>query len=51
MKSDIAVIVKKRRISTNRKTKTETITKPKNFIDLGKELPIFSVVSNVIWNI
>ena len=31
----------------SKKTKTETITKPKTVNDLGEDLPIFSAVSNV----
>ena len=39
--------MKKGRVTSSKKTKTETIAKPKNVIDLGEELPIFSIVSNV----
>ena len=38
---------KKERVSASKKTKTETITKPKNVIDLGEELPFLFAVSNV----
>ena len=39
--------MKKEHVTASKKTKTETITKPKTVIDPGKELPIFSAVSNV----
>ena len=37
--------MKKERVTASEKMKT--ITKPKTVIDLGKDLPIFSAVSNV----
>ena len=37
----------KKHVFARKKTKTEFITKPKNVINLDKELPIFSAISNV----
>ena len=37
--------MKKERVTASKKT--ETITKPQTVINLGEDLPIFSVVSNV----
>ena len=33
--------MKKKRVATNKQTKTEIITKPKTVIDLAEDLPIF----------
>ena len=39
--------MKKEHVTAGKKTKTETIMKPKNVINPSEESPIFSTVSNV----
>ena len=39
--------MKKKRVATNKQTKTEIITKPKTVIDLAEDLPIFLQLLNV----
>ena len=45
IQNDFADITKKKRVNASKKTKT--ITKPKTVIDLDKNLPIFSALSNI----